>query len=135
MFDPFGRRVRTFTHAGQTFFDLSEIAYVLRAANVDRLAGNLDADEVLPLSAVTGIAEDADTLLVSEPGIFKIAIRMRHPAARMLLRFVCHIVLPSLRAGGSYSLPEKGAEGAEVLRFMRDQLEGAEPDGACDEGA
>ena len=124
MSDPFGRRVRTYTHAGQTYFDLAEIAYALRAANVDRLAGNLDADEVLPLSAITGDPIDAETLLVTEPAVFRIAIRMRHPAARKLLRFVTHTVLPSLRETGSYRLLRKGADGAEVVRFIRDQLDG-----------
>lgn len=128
--DPFGLGVRTITHAGQTYFYLAEIASALRAANVSRLAGNLDADEVLPLSAVTGLPEDAGTLLVTEPAVYKAAIRMRHPAAREMLRFVTHDVLPSLRESNAYRLPKKSPKGAAVVRFMREHLASTAEDAA-----
>lgn len=125
--DDFWLDVRTAHYQGQTYFYLLDVVKALRTANPDRLVEALDEDEKITLDKITGDASDARTFLVSEPAVFKIALRQRSRAGRAFLRFVCHGVLPALRERGSYKLPVRdNREGGGLVRDLRAPIAAAE---------
>lgn len=119
--DALGFGLRTKQHEGRLYFYLRDISQALRAGPPSRIAETLDPDEFITLDMITGKPSDTTTFLVTEPAVFKIALRMHSKAARALVRFVCHEVLPRLREGRPYRLPRKANDhdGAALVRFLR----------------
>jgi prophage antirepressor-like protein len=117
--DAFGLELSAIKHDGKTFFHLLDVVRALRTQHPKRIISNLDADEFVSLAKITGDELDAETYLVTEPAVYKIALRMRSDEARAFLRFVCHDVLPSLRERSAYRLPPRcNADGSNLVRYL-----------------
>ena len=69
---------------------------------------------------------DPQTVLISEPGLYRLIMRSHTPAAEAFQEWVTAIVLPSLRRTGSFSLDQAPRTYAEALRALADQHEAAE---------
>ena len=113
-------------HEGDPWWVASDIASVLgfeRAHNATRM---LDEDEkgTHKLSTLGGSQMVA---IVSESGLYSLALRSRKPDAKRFRRWVTSDVLPAIRRTGAYSVsespPSLPATYAETLRALADQVE------------
>jgi prophage antirepressor-like protein len=65
-----------------------------------------------------------EMLTVTEPGLYRLVLASRKPAAKMFKRWICHEVLPSIRLHGCYPPPPVPKNpGAIMLRQLADSLE------------
>jgi prophage antirepressor-like protein len=121
----FGLDIRTVVYEDTPYFYLLDVTRAIGTANPLRILKTLDADEQMTLDTVTNNPADADTVLVTEPAIYRMALSLRRPAAKALLRWVCHQVLPSLRASNRYTLPARRGVALEtsLLHAMRGHLD------------
>lgn len=63
-----------------------------------------------------------EMLTVTEPGLYRLVLKSRKPAAKEFKRWICHEVLPSIRRQGCY-VPVQGNPNAIMLRQLADSLE------------
>jgi hypothetical protein len=77
---------------------------VLDRGNPRTIAAALDDDEVGAVQIVDAIGRMQDTLVVTEPGLYKILARSRKPEAKRFARWVWHEVLPTIRKTGGYGI-------------------------------
>ena len=65
-----------------------------------------------------------DMLTVTEPGLYRLVLASRKPAAKMFKRWICHEVLPSIRLHGCYPPPPVPRNpNSLMLRQLADSLE------------
>lgn len=103
------RQVRSIVVDGEHWFVAADVCDGLGLTNVSQTLSKLDADEK---SQVKGHIIDSDTAhrgndfaIISEPGLYKLVLRSRKPAARQFARWVTHEVLPAIRQTGQYGEP------------------------------
>lgn len=65
---------------------------------------NLGEDEK-GVSIVDTLGGPQEMATITEPGLYKLIMRSRKPAAKAFTRWVTHEVLPQIRKTGSYALP------------------------------
>ena len=65
-----------------------------------------------------------EMLTVTEPGLYRLTLVSRKPAAKTFKRWICHEVLPALRLHGCYPAPPVPKNPTSlVLRHLADTLE------------
>ncbi len=57
-------------------------------------------------------------LIINEPGLYKLIIKSRKPEAKEFQRWVTHVVLPSIRKTGSYSVQSIQQKESSMLDMM-----------------
>ena len=99
--------VRTALIDGEAWFVAKDVCQVLDIANSRAALVSLDDDE----KASVGIPDTSSSsrrsitvAVLSEPGLYQLALRSRRPQAREFRRWITHEVIPQLRRSGSYQL-------------------------------
>ncbi len=65
-----------------------------------------------------------EMLTVTEPGLYRLVLQSRKPAAKTFKRWICHEVLPSIRRHGCYPPPLAPTNANSImLRQLADSLE------------
>ncbi len=65
-----------------------------------------------------------EMLTVTEPGLYRLVLKSRKPAAKTFKRWICHEVLPSIRLHGCYPPPPMRMNPTSLmLRQLADSLE------------
>lgn len=113
------RRLRALLIEGQPWFAVRDLAKLMHAFLEDRVARNLDADQVCRLSIEGdhGLAEEVE--LISESGVYAVLIHFHHPENRCIRQWITQTVVPSLRAevDAQADVPRR-----RLLRWERQQL-------------
>lgn len=113
------RRLRALLIEGQPWFSVRDLAKLMNAFLEDRVARNLDADQVcrLAIEGDHGLAEELE--LISESGVYAVLIHFHHPENRCIRQWITQTVMPSLREGVS-ATDERPRR--RLLRWERQQL-------------
>ncbi len=99
-----GHQVRVLLVDGQEEWVAKDVCDVLEHSNSRVALADVDADEKgVRIVYTPGGPQEMTT--VREPGLYKLIMRSRKPNAKVFARFVCHEVLPSIRAKGYYASP------------------------------
>lgn len=109
-------KIRALNVDDNPWFIARDVCACLELENVNMALQSLDNDEkATPLKLdcsrkVKGLRKD--TLLISEPGLYRLLFRSNKPEARRFQDWVCGEVLPSIRRTGGYMLahPEESPE-------------------------
>lgn len=97
------------THVdGQPMFVAADVCRVLGIQQATRAVENLDEDEK-GVSSIHTPGGPQDVLVVTESGLYALIFRSRKPAAVRFRKWVTSEVLPAIRSGGSYSIPDTDA--------------------------
>lgn len=95
--------LRTILKDGEPWFLATDVCRVLEHTNATVALARLDEDEKAKLNL--GLQGGA-TNIVSESGLYTLALGSRKPQARPFKRWVTHDVIPSIRNHGMYATPE-----------------------------
>lgn len=97
--------VRIIDRDGDPWFIAKDVCGVLDIKNHRDAVAFLDGDEKGVVTTDT-LGGPQQVLIISEPGFYRLCGISRKPAARRLMRWICHDVLPSIRKTGRYEMPE-----------------------------
>jgi len=114
------RRLRTLLIEGQPWFVIADLAKLMNAAFLlNRMARNLDADQMCRqwLFDDHGTAQELE--LVSESGLYAALIHFHHPENRCIRQWITQTVVPNLRAGHEATDEQPRRR---LLRWERQQL-------------
>lgn len=99
-----GKQVRIVEQDGEPWFVAADICAVLDISKHRDAITKLDDDERGSVRVDT-LGGPQDVAAISEPGMYKLALRSDKPNAKPFIRFVTHDVLPSIRKTGAYVAP------------------------------
>ena len=103
--EDFGK-IRALTIDSEPWFVAKDVCDAL-GIRTDTIRGILDDDEVSETNPDTvGVAGGRAPLIISEGGLYSLALRSRKPEAKAFRRWVTHEVLPSIRSHGMYATPQ-----------------------------
>ncbi len=93
--------VRTTVKDGEIWWVLKDVCKVLGISNYRNTATKLEADEkgVHQMDTLGGFQK---TIIVNEPGLYKVILRSDKPEAKNFMNWVTHEVLPAIRRHGAY---------------------------------
>lgn len=86
-------------------FVASDVCRALEIANGSDAVERLDSDEKGVVTADT-LGGPQQVRTVTEPGLYRLVMTSRKPAARRFQRWVVHEVLPTIRKTGGYGAPD-----------------------------
>lgn len=89
---------------GEPWFVAIDVCGALGLANVSMAIAPLADDEVSSTEVVDRLGRTQIGRLVSESGLYRIALTSRRPEAEQFRRWVTREVLPELRRTGTYTL-------------------------------
>jgi anti-repressor protein len=118
---------RFITNDGRRFWIAVDACRVLGLKSEARhVRERLDDDEVATLAEVCGTTDVVnglryDTLLVTEPGLYRLIMESRKPEAKRFKRWVTHEVLPALQKYGTYTVQPKTRIKAMAKRLKCDE--------------
>lgn len=86
---------------GDPWFVAADLCALLGITDMTRAVKRLDDDETTKaeVDTATGVKT---VVVVSEPGMYRMVLTSRSPAADKLRRWLAHEVLPAIRANGAY---------------------------------
>lgn len=99
-----GSAVRVVDRAGEPWWVGKDVCDCLGIANPRDALTRLDDDERDYVGIADAIGRDRETTVINEPGIFRLILTSRVPAAERFKRWLCHEVLPALRKTGRYEV-------------------------------
>ena len=104
-FDYKGNSVRVIDHDGEPWLVAADVCGVLTIANPRDALARLDPDEkgVGTTDTLGGMQRMA---IISEAGVYTLAMTSRKPQAKPFVRWLSHEVIPSIRKRGGYLTPE-----------------------------
>lgn len=106
VFDFNSSPVRTLVINNDPWFIAKDVCNLLEIINVSQALQALDPDEKLIYSLdISG--QNRDTALISESGLYTLAIRSNKPQAKPFRKWVTSDVLPSIRKTGKYEARPK----------------------------
>ena len=109
-FDFKGASLRTLTdEAGEPWFVAKDVCSVLELNNVSQALTRLDDDEKSSITLNDGTPGSPNKSIVSESGLYALALASRKPEAHEFKRWVTHEVLPQIRRTGGY-IPTSDAD-------------------------
>lgn len=97
--------VRISDRDGQPWFVLADVCRVLGLSNVGNAAARLDEDERDDIALTDAIGREQQTIVINEPGLYRLIFRSRKEAAQRFSKWVTADVLPAIRRTGSYGAP------------------------------
>lgn len=97
--------VRTVSIDGDPWFVLADICRVLEISNAGNVAARLDEADIRQTDISSG-GQRRRVTIVSESGMYEVAIRSDKPEARQFRWWITHEVIPSIRRTGAYAVPE-----------------------------
>ena len=125
IFDYFNE-VRVFDRDGENWFVAIDICRILGFTNPWNAVSILDEDEKDYVGISDAMNRIRQTLIISEPGLYKLIGRSRKPEAKEFDRWVRHEVLPTLRRDGMFHefpiLSEYGSNPTEAMQNIEDTL-------------
>jgi len=101
-FDYHGKQVRTVVIGGEPWFVAKDICEILDLGTTAKALERLDEDE----KGMTSIHTPGGTQemsVVSESGLYSLALGSKKPEAKPFKRWVTHDVIPTIRKTGTYS--------------------------------
>lgn len=102
-FDFKGAALRALTDEnGEPWFVAKDVCDILGLENSRKATAELDPDEKNTVTISDGIPGNPNKTIISEPGLYKLIMRLRKPEAKEFQRWVTHEVLPSIRKHGAY---------------------------------
>lgn len=102
-FDFKGTSLRTLTdEAGEPWFVLKDCMSILDIGNPTETVKMFDDDEFSTTEVIDSIGRRQQAYIISEPGLYRLAMRSRKPEAKEFQRWVTHEVLPQIRKTGGY---------------------------------
>lgn len=109
----------------------ADVCALLEIANPRQLLKRFDADEKGVTTSDTP-GGPQQLLTVTEPGLYRLVLKSRKPAAKRFKRWICHEVLPSLRLHGCY--PPPAAPASPTAMILRGLLETVERTDRLEQG-
>ena len=99
--EKFGQ-VRTVMQDGEPWFVAKDVCDALEIRS-DTVRAILDPDEVMETNPNTiGVAGGRNPLIISEPGLYSLALKSRKKEAKDFKRWITHEVIPAIRKTGGY---------------------------------
>lgn len=109
---------------GEPWFVAKDVCDAL-GIRTDSIRSILESDEVGETNPNSiGVAGGRAPLIVSEPGLYRLAMRSRKPEAKAFQRWITHEVLPALRRSGGYIAGQESMSGAELAKAGYEWLMG-----------
>ena len=108
VFDFQSQIVRVVMQDGQPWWVASDVCAVLELDDTSKAVSRLDEDEK-GTNNIRTPGGNQDMLCVNEPGLYALVLTSRKPQAKAFKRWLTHEVIPSIRARGSYQLPQQPA--------------------------
>lgn len=90
---------------GEPWFVGADVCAALGHTNPSVALGRLDDDERNTLNIADGNRGNPNTVVISEPGVYRLVFTSRVDGAERFKRWLAHDVLPSIRKTGAYSVP------------------------------
>lgn len=112
-FTYFSNTVRVVDGSGQPWFVAADVCRVLGLSNVTMAMRTLSADEK-SLNRIEGMRNGLAVNCISEPGLYRLALRSDKPEARGFQDWVTREVLPAIRKDGGYILGEEKVKTGEM---------------------
>lgn len=104
------RELRVSGDGDNPLFVLKDVCNCLELQNPSDVAKRLDDDEK-GVDSIYTPSGNQEMIVVTEPGLYRVALGCRKPQAKPFQRWVTHEVLPAIRKTGSYSIqPQTPAE-------------------------
>ncbi len=103
VFDFQSQIVRVVMHDGQPWWVAADVCEVLEIQNATQAMSKLDEDE----RSMFNIGRQGSVNIINEPGLYSLVLTSRKPQAKAFKRWLTHEVIPSIRASGSYELPQQ----------------------------
>lgn len=97
--------LRTIVKEGEPWFVAIDVCRALEIANSRMAVDRLDEDEKNTVSLTDGTPGNPNKAIVSESGLYSLALGSRKPQAKPFKRWVTHEVIPSIRKHGAYATP------------------------------
>lgn len=98
----FGRLRVIHGEDGEPWFVAKDVCDALGLGNVGQALARLDDDEKSSITLNDGTPGNPNKAIVSESGLYALALTSRKPEAHAFKRWVTHDVLPSIRRDGAY---------------------------------
>ena len=99
--EKFGQ-VRTVIQDGEPWFVAKDVCDALEIRS-DTVRAILDPDEVMETNPNSiGVAGGRNPLIISEPGLYSLALKSRKKEAKDFKRWITHEVIPTIRKTGGY---------------------------------
>lgn len=96
--------IRVISNEGEPWFVAKDVCEVLEVGNSRQALTRLDDDEKGVISVDTPGGKQ-NVSIISESGLYELALSSRKPEARPFRKWVTKVVLPEIRKTGSYTLP------------------------------
>ena len=112
--------VRVVMIDGEPWFVAADVCRILE---IDKTQTRRLDDDEKGLYSIQTLGGEQDTVVVNEPGLYRLVFASRKPEAREFQRWVYHEVLPSIRKTGGYSVErETIAVEREKIAIEREKL-------------
>lgn len=95
--------LRAILKDGEPWFVATDVCKAMEISNSTVAISRLDIDEVAKFN-LGGLSGECN--VVSEPGLYSLALGSRKPQAKPFKRWVTHEVIPTIRKHGMYATPE-----------------------------
>jgi prophage antirepressor-like protein len=105
---------------GDPWFVALDVCAALGVSNVSKAVSRLDADEKNTITLSDSNRGNPETLVISESGLYDLALSSRKPIGKEFKRWVKKEVLPSIRKTGRYVVEEDPVERYPQLRAIRE---------------
>lgn len=103
-FDYLGREVRTVTIDGEPWFVAADLCAILELGNVAMATQGMPKDNVSKTDVIDAIGRLRATLVVNEPGLYRLIFRSNKPKADRFQNWIYREVLPSIRKTGRFQV-------------------------------
>jgi anti-repressor protein len=104
VFEKGGWKVRTLTKNGEPWFVARDVCAALGVGNITDALCRLDPDEK-EFDLIETLGGKQEMGIVSEPGLYSLALGSKKPEAKEFKRWITHEVIPAIRKHGMYATP------------------------------
>ena len=111
--------VRVSDRDGEPWFVLADVCRVLDLKNVSDAAARLDPDERDDIGLTDAIGREQATVVINEPGLYRLIFRSRKESAQRFSKWVRSDVLPTIRRTGSYGAPAPALDLTDTATLHR----------------